>query len=311
MAVIARMFRSSADATGGPVYPACFEYADPATVDEAIAYLGAHADEDVKVLAGGQSLIPLMKLRFARPDHVLDINRIDALRHLRADRDELRIGALVRESELEADPVVRSAYSILHDATRVIADPVVRNLATVGGNLAHGDPANDHPAVMVALDASLVTRGPRGHRVIPADEFFVDLFETALEPDELLTEIRVRPLGPGTGAAYVKFERQAGDYAVAAVAARVTLDDGVVTGARLVYTNAGERPVPAPEAELTLTGGPVDPGTARRAGIAAAASLTLSDDLRGSAAYKRRVVVAVTERALLTARDRALAGDGS
>jgi carbon-monoxide dehydrogenase medium subunit len=306
MAVIARMFRSSADATGGPVYPACFEYADPATVDEAIAYLGAHADEDVKVLAGGQSLIPLMKLRFARPDHVLDINRIDALRHLRADHDELRIGALVRESELEADPVVRSAYPILHDATRVIADPVVRNLATVGGNLAHGDPANDHPAVMVALDASLVTWGPRGHRVIPADEFFVDLFETALEPDELLTEIRVRPLGPGTGAAYVKFERQAGDYAVAAVAARVTVDDaGVVTDARLVFTGVGERPQRVEAAEQALLGQPVTPGTASAAGATAAGSLRFDDDLRGPAAYKARVAAAVTRRAVALAGGRA------
>jgi carbon-monoxide dehydrogenase medium subunit len=302
---------SGSNQTGGGVYPARFDYVDPTTVAEALTCLAERPDDDVKVLAGGQSLIPLLKLRFARPDLLVDINRIDELRGVRADGDGLRIGALVRESELEADPAVRHRFPILRDASRVIADPVVRNLATVGGNLAHGDPANDHPAVMVALDASIVARGPEGERAIGAADFFKGLFETALEPTELLTEIRVPALAAGTGTAYRKFERQAGDYAVAAVAARVTLDDGVVTGARLVYTNAGERPVPAPEAELTLTGGPVDPGTARRAGIAAAASLTLSDDLRGSAAYKRRVVVAVTERALLTARDRALAGDGS
>lgn len=287
------------------MYPARFDYADPQTVEQAVAYLEAHADEDVKVLAGGQSLIPLMRLRFARPDHLVDLNRIEALRFLRLEAGGLRIGALTREAELEADPVVRRAFPILHDATRVIADPLVRNMATVGGNLAHGDPANDHPAVMVALEASVLARGPGGERELRASDLFVDLFETALEPTEILTEIRVPAQPPGSGAGYVKFERQAGDFAIAAAAARVTVAGGVVAGARLVYTNVGSTPVRVEQAEQVVTGRPLTGGDARAAGRAAAAALDLEDDLRGSAAYKRRVVVAVTERALRLAHTRA------
>ncbi len=288
------------------MYPAKFEYDDPVTVAEAVSCLVEHADDDAKVLAGGQSLIPLMKLRFARPDYVVDINRIDELRGVGAAGGGLRIGALVRESELEADPEVRRSFPILRDASRVIADPVVRNLATVGGNLAHGDPANDHPAVMVALDASIVARGPGGERTIAAADFFPGLFETALALTELLTEIRVPAPTPGTGAAYVKFERQAGDYAVAAVAARVTFDAaGAVGDARLVYTGVGERPQRAEAAERTLIGRPVTPATARAAAAAAAAWLEFDHDLRGPATYKARAAVAVTERALRLAADRA------
>jgi len=287
------------------VYPARFDYAEPVTVEQAVACLEAHADADVKVLAGGQSLIPLMRLRFARPDFLVDLNRIEALRFLRLEAGGLRIGALTREAELEADPAVRQAFPILHDATRVIADPVVRNLATVGGNLAHGDPANDHPAVMVALGASVVARGPRGERGMPAADFFLDLFETALEPTEILTEIRVPAQPLGSGAAYVKFERQSGDFAIAAAAARVTVARGAVTDARLVYTNVGSTPVRVERAERVLTGRPLTERGTRAAGVAAAEALDLADDLRGSAAYKRRVVVAVTERALRLAHARA------
>jgi aerobic carbon-monoxide dehydrogenase medium subunit len=287
------------------VVPGRFDYLDPATVEEAVAHLEARADADVKVLAGGQSLIPLMRLRFARPECLVDINRIRELRRLRLEGGALRIGATVREAELEADPAVRRAFPILHDATRVIADPVVRNLATVGGNLAHGDPANDHPAVMVALEAEIAIRGGGGERTVPAAEFFVDLYETALEPTELLSEIRVPAQPAGSAAAYVKFERQAGDFAIAAVAARVTVDGGAVADARLVYTNVGATPLRTEQAERTLLGGPVSQAAARAAGVAAAETLDLDDDLRGSAAYKRRVVVAVTERALRLAAARA------
>jgi len=287
------------------VVPGRFDYLDPATVEEAVAHLEDRADADVKVLAGGQSLIPLMRLRFARPECLVDINRIGELRRLRLEGGALRIGATVREAELEADPAVHRAFPILHDATRVIADPVVRNLATVGGNLAHGDPANDHPAVMVALEAEIAIRGGGGERTVPAAEFFLDLYETALEPAELLSEIRVPAQPAGSAAAYVKFERQAGDFAIAAVAARVTLDGGAVADARLVYTNVGATPLRAEQAERALLGGPVGQAAARAAGVAAAETLDLDDDLRGSAAYKRRVVVAVTERALRLAAARA------
>jgi carbon-monoxide dehydrogenase medium subunit len=288
------------------VYPASFDYADPATVDEAVALLAE--GDDVKVLAGGQSLIPLLKLRFARPSLVVDVNRIEALGRLRLDgAGTLHLGATVREAELEADEAAWRSFPILRDASRVIADPVVRNLATVGGNLAHGDPANDHPAVMVALDAAIVARGPGGERTIAAADFFISLFETALEPTELLTDVRVPALPPGTGTAYVKFERQAGDYAVVAVAARLTLDgDGTVADARLVYTNAGARPSRAERAERALVGQALGPATARAAGVAAGESLSFADDLRGPAAYKARAAVAVTERALRLAGERAM-----
>jgi carbon-monoxide dehydrogenase medium subunit len=291
------------------VYPVAFDYAAPATVEEAIACLRRHADDDAKVLAGGQSLIPLMKLRFARPGYLVDINRIEALASLRHGGGGLRIGALVREADLDADPLVRRDFPVLRDATRVIADPVVRNLATVGGNLAHGDPANDHPAVMIALGAEIVAHGPAGVRVIPAGEFFLGLFETALGPAEILTEIRVPPPRPGTGAAYAKFERQAGDFAIAGVAARVTVEGGTVTDARLVCTNVGATPRRAEAAERALVGHAPTAAGARSAGQAAAGALDLADDLRGSAAYKRRVVAAVTARALALATARATGPD--
>jgi carbon-monoxide dehydrogenase medium subunit len=290
------------------VYPARFDYADPSTVAEAVRLLAEHGDE-AKVLAGGQSLIPLLKLRFARPGLVVDVNRIDGLGDLTVGPDGgLHIGALVRESDLEADQAVGCSFPILRDASRVIADPVVRNLATVGGNLAHGDPANDHPAVMVALDASVVAVGPDGERSIQAADFLTGLFETALAPDELLTAIEVPPPPPGTGSAYIKYERQAGDYAVAAVAAVVTLDGaGAVTAARLVYTNAGAGPARVEAAEAALLGRPVSQASAAAAGAAAAAALAplLHDDLRGPAAYKAGVAAAVTERALALAAARA------
>jgi aerobic carbon-monoxide dehydrogenase medium subunit len=291
------------------VYPSSFDYLDPTTVEDAVACLERHAGDDAKVLAGGQSLIPLMRLRFARPSHLVDLGRIEALRFLRLEAWGLRIGALTREADLEADAAVRRHFPVLHDATRVIADPVVRNLATVGGNLAHGDPANDHPAVMVALEASVVARGPDGERVVPAAEFFLDLFQTALGPAEILTEIRVPAPAPGSGAAYVKFERQAGDFAIAAAAALLTVDDGVVTAARLVHTNVGTTPRRAPLAEQVLTGSPLTAERALRAGVTAAEALDPGDDPRGSAAYKRRVVVAVTERALRLAHVRAIGAE--
>src|SRR5574341_624394 len=174
MAATARLGRAAEPGgrRASGVYPGRFDYADPLTVEGAVACLVEHAGADVKVLAGGQSLIPLMRLRFARPDFLVDINRVEALRFLRLEGGGLRIGALTREAELEADPMVRRHFPILHDATRVIADPLVRNLATVGGNLAHGDPANDHPAVMLALEAEVVAVGPKGTRRIPVAGFF-------------------------------------------------------------------------------------------------------------------------------------------
>jgi carbon-monoxide dehydrogenase medium subunit len=225
--------------------PPAFEYLRPATIPEAIALLQQYG-EDAKILSGGQSLIPMMKLRIARPAYLVDINRILGLSYVREEGGFLKIGGLTREAELEASPLIRSKYPILVDTTRVIADPQVRNLATVGGNLAHGDPANDHPATMLALGAQVVAAGSRGERVIPIEEFFVSLFSTALEQGEILTEIRIPLPPPRSGGAYFKLERKVGDFATAAVAAQVTLDKtGTVQRAGIGLTNVGPTPIKA------------------------------------------------------------------
>src|SRR5262249_57595841 len=176
-----------------------------------------------KVLSGGQSLLPLLKLRLGQADHLIDINRIPGLEYIREEGGYLKIGGRTREAALEESEIVRTRYPILVDTARVIADPLVRNRATVGGNLAHGDPGNDHPATMLALGAEVVAYGPNGERVIPIDQFFLGFFSTALEPDEILTEIRVPVPPPRSGGAYVKLERKVGDYATAAPAVQVTL----------------------------------------------------------------------------------------
>ena len=207
--------------------PPAFEYLRPATIPEAISYLQQYG-EDAKILSGGQSLIPMMKLRLARPAYLIDINRIAGLSYVKEEDGHLKIGGLTREAELEQSPVVRAKFPILLDTAHVIADPQVRNLATVAGNLAHGDPANDHPATMMSLGAKIVATGPKGERVIPVEEFFVSLFTTALQPDEIVTEIRI-PLPPArSGGAYFKLERKVGDFATVAVAVQVELKDGKV-----------------------------------------------------------------------------------
>jgi carbon-monoxide dehydrogenase medium subunit len=288
------------------VYPAPFAYLAPTSIPEALDSLVDLRDEEPKILAGGQSLIPLMKLRFAQPAYVVDINRIAELRGVRRDDDGgLRIGALTRERELEDAEVVRQRYPILFDTATVIADPLVRNLATVGGNLAHGDPANDHPATMIALGAEVVAVGPGGARRIPIEEFFTGLFETVLEPTEILTQIRIPPPPAGTGAAYVKYERQAGDFAVAGAAVNLTAIDGVVARARVALTNVGSTPYRAHDVERVLAGRRPSAGDLRAAGALAADGLDLYDELSSPADYKRRVVTAVVARALARALARA------
>ena len=206
--------------------PPQFEYFAPETLDEAISLLEDHGPE-ASVLAGGQSLIPLMKLQLALPAYVVDINRIAGLSDIADDDCCLRIGSLTRESDLDSSEVVQTKYPILHDTTSVIADPLVRNMATVGGNLAHGDPANDHPATMLALGAEVVAVGSGGERVIPVSDFFEGPLVTALNQGEILTEIRVPAQPEGSGGAYLKLERKVGDYATAGVAAVITVSDGV------------------------------------------------------------------------------------
>ena len=285
--------------------PPAFEYLRPTTIPEAIALLQQHGDQ-AKILSGGQSLIPMMKLRLARPAYLIDINRISGLSYVKEDGGFLKIGGLTRESELEASPLIRSKYPIILDTARVIADPQVRNLATVGGNLAHGDPANDHPATMLALKAQVVATGPRGERVIPIEEFFLSLFSTALEPGEILTEIRVPAATPRSGGAYFKLERKVGDFATAAVAAQLTLDGAhVAESVGMGLTNVGPKPLKAAKAENFLRGKKVDPASIGQAAQFAAEESQPSTDLRGPAEYKKGLVKELARRALVRALERA------
>ena len=285
--------------------PGSFDYLAPRSLPEALDYLQEYGDE-AKVLAGGQSLIPSMRFRLAEPAYLVDINRLPGLAGITERRDYLAIGALTREVDLERAPLVRQRYPLLADTAAVIADPLVRNLATVGGNLAHADPANDHPATMIALRASIVAAGPTGERVIPIDDFFLDLFTTALEPGELLTEIRIPTPRPRSGGAYVKFERKVGDYAVAAAAVHLVLaEDGTVAEAGISLTNVTPRPVRMTGAEGTLVGNRPTEELIREAAERAAAATDPESDLRGNADYKRAMARTMTVRALRLAVERA------
>lgn len=288
--------------------PAAFDYHAPPTLEEAVALLARHRD-DVKVLSGGQSLLPLLKLRLGSAGYLVDIGRIPGLEYIDETDGHLRIGGRTRESALEHSELVRTKYPLLADTAAVIADPLVRNLATVGGNLAHGDPANDHPATMLALRAEVVATGPKGQRTIPIDQFFQGLFSTALEPDEILTEIRI-PSPPPTpqrsGGAYVKLERKVGDFATAAAAVQLTLGaGGEVAQAGIGLTNAGPTPIRAAEAERYLIGKqPSDEVIAEAAKLAANAAQPTADR-RGTIDYKRNMARVLCVRALRRAVERA------
>jgi carbon-monoxide dehydrogenase medium subunit len=236
---------------------------------------------------------------------LIDINRLTMLEYLREAPDHLAIGALTRENDIENSAVVARSYPLLFDAAHVIADPLVRNRATVGGNIAHADPANDHPAVMLAYNAQVVARGPKGERVIPVDDLFVGLFETSLTHDELLTEIRIPKPQAGSGGAYLKIERKVGDYAVAAVAVQLTIAGGRCSAARVALTNVSAVPMRSQGAEQALIGQELNADVLEAAGRAAAAECDPSGDLRGTAEYKRDLVRVLTKRAVRTAAERA------
>ena len=285
--------------------PPPFEYLRPSTIPEAIALLQQYGD-DAKILSGGQSLIPMMKLRLARPAYLIDINRIAGLSYIKEEDGHLKIGGLTREAELEDSPIVHAMFPILIDTEHVIADPQVRNLATVAGNLAHGDPANDHPATMMVLGAKVVATGPKGERIIAVDDFFVSVFTTALQPDEIVTEIRIPLPPPHSGGAYLKLERKVGDFATAAVATQLTLDaGGNCQQAGIAMTNVGPTPVRARKAEAFLRGKKPDEANIRQAAQLAADEAQPSSDLRGPAEYKKGLVKELTARALKRAVERA------
>src|SRR2546428_7233720 len=274
--------------------PAAFGYPAPSTVGEATALL-ARLGEDAKILSGGQSLIPLMKLRLANPLHLVDINGIAGLAYIREADGVLRIGGLTRESELEESELVRTRYPLLHDTTMSSADPVVRNLATVGGNLAHDDPANDRPATMLALGAEVVAVGAKGERRLPIASFFTGPFATSLRPDEILVEIRVPMPAARSGGAYLKLERKVGDFATAAVAVQLTLGaGGACDQVGIGLTSVGLTAIKATRAEAALKGNRPDDDAIKRAAQLCVEAAQPSEDLRGSVEYKRDMVRVLT-----------------
>ena len=285
--------------------PSAFDYHAPGTLEEAVALLERHGDE-AKVLSGGQSLLPLLKLRLGDAGHLVDIGRIPGLTGITEADGYLRIGGATREADLERSDLIREKYPILLDTAAVVADPLVRNRATVGGNLAHGDPANDHPATMLALGAEVVARGPGGERTIPITRFFTGLFTTALASAEILTEIRI-PVPPARSAgAYVKLERKVGDYATAATAAQVTLGgQGEMARIGIGLTNAGPTPIQATAAEEYLRGRQPDAAAIAEAARLAADATSPSADRRGSVEYKRDMARVLTGRAVARAVERA------
>ena len=288
--------------------PGSFDYHSPSTVEEAVALLTS-LGEDAKVLSGGQSLIPMMKLRLAEPAQLIDINGIAGLEYIREADGYLTIGALTREADLDKSELIQQKYPILHDTAHVIADPLVRNRATIGGNLAHGDPANDHPATMLAVRAEVVATGPSGPRTIPIDDFFIGPLTTALAPNEILTEVRIPAPAPGSGGAYVKLERKVGDFAIAGVAAVVTLDgSGNCSAASIGLTNVGPTPIRASAAEEALTGNALSADAIAEAGRLAGEASQPTSDHRGSAEYKQAMVQELTIRALNKAKARAEGG---
>jgi carbon-monoxide dehydrogenase medium subunit len=280
--------------------PARFDYAAPTSVEEAISLL-AEGGEDAKVLAGGQSLLPLMKLRLARPALIVDLNRVPGLDEVREDGDVLRIGPLVRTATLERDDAVPAGYGLIGATAPLISDPIIRNLGTMAGSLAHADPAGDWGSATIAMRGEVVARGTGGERTIPVRELFRGTFETVLEPGELITEVRIPRPAARSGGAYNKLERKVGDYATVATAVQLELDDGHVAQAGIALTSVGSINIAAVGAEDALRGAePTDAALDEAARLAAQAA-DPSTDVRGSADYKREVVRVFVRRGLARA----------
>ena len=284
--------------------PPSFEYHAPGSVDDAIALLGQYGDE-AKILAGGHSLLPMMKLRFAEPEHLVDLNNIDSLKGVCEEGDTLVIGSMTSENDIIGSALLQEKCALLPEAAKQIADPQVRNRGTIGGDIAHGDPGNDHPALMLALNATFTLVGPNGSREVAADDFFLGTFFTALEADEILTAIRIPALASGTGASYKKLKRKTGDYATAAAAAVISLSGGVCQRARISLTNLGPTAMRATEAEAVLSGQAITEDLINQAAAKAMAICEPSDDLRGDAEYKTHMGGEMTRRAIREAVRRA------
>jgi len=280
--------------------PAAFDYVRPSTVDDAVAALAA-AGEDGKVLAGGQSLLPVLRMRLSHPSTLVDLGRINSLRGVRDDGDALVIGAMTTHDEVLRDPLVAQHAPLLAQAAATVGDPQVRHVGTLGGSLSHADPAADLPTVALTLDASLEVVGPSGSRTVPARDFFVDYFTTALAPDEMLTAVRVPKLGAGGTTHYEKFNRVAQAWAIVAVAAAVRRSDGSVGEARVGLSNMGSRPLRASAVESALAGADASADAVRAASEHAAEGTHPPSDVSGGADYREHLARVLTRRAVLAA----------
>ena len=280
--------------------PPRFEYHAPRSVGEAVALLG-QLGSDAKLLAGGHSLLPMMKLRFAQPAHLIDINRIPELRGIRQEGDTLVIGAMTTENELIASPLLQKHAPLLPEAAKLIADPQVRNRGTIGGDIAHGDPGNDHPALSLALNASFVLEGPKGRRTVAADGFFLGTYMTQLEENEVMCEIRVPAFAQGTGWAYEKLKRKTGDWATAGCAVVMKKSGNTVSQVRIALTNVAPTALRAEAAEQAILGKELTVATLQAAADAATAICDPAEDLRGDAEYKTAMAGQMVKRALTRA----------
>jgi carbon-monoxide dehydrogenase medium subunit len=280
--------------------PPAFDYHAPRSVADAIKLLG-ELGPDAKLLAGGHSLLPMMKLRFAQPSHLIDLGRIADLRGIAQVGNQIQIGATTTENDLLRSPLLAEKLPLLVEGAALIADPQVRYKGTIGGDISHGDPGNDHPALMLALDAAFVLKGPKGERVVNADGFFLGLYSTLLGPDEILTQIRIPIPVAGSGWSYQKLKRKTGDFATAATAVQLQMNGANVAKVGIALTNAAATPLRAHAAEAHLVGKPID-----EASLAEAARLAMSicdptPDQRGDADYKRAMCGEMTRRALQAA----------
>lgn len=281
-----------------------FDYHAPTTLDDAVALLGQFGEE-AKVLAGGHSLLPLMKLHFAEPGHLIDLNRIQDLRGIRERKGVIHIGAMATENDLIASELLRDKCPLIPEAAKLIADPQVRNCGTIGGDIAHGDPANDHPAIMIVLEASFVLKGPSGERTVAADDFFLGIFDTRLEPDEILSEILVPVVPSHSGHAYCKLKRKIGDFATAAAAVQLQVKKKVCKSINIALTNVGPTALKATEAEQVLTGQTINEALIETAAQKAMAICKPAEDQRGDIEYKRHMAGEMTRRAIRLALERA------
>ena len=283
--------------------PGEFEYHAPKSIPDALGLLTQFGDE-AKLLAGGHSLLPMMKMRFAQPGHLIDLGKIPELKGIRDEGGTIRIGAMTTENELIWSKVLQDKCPLLVEGARLISDPQVRYKGTIGGDIAHGDPGNDHPAMMLALGASFVLRSKAGERVVPADGFFVGTYDTLMKPDEIMTEIRIPVPAAGTGYCYAKLKRKVGDFATAAAAVTLRMNGATVREVAIALTNVGPTPLKARAAEDSLRGKALTD-----ASMAAAAELAMSIcdpvvDQRGDAEYKTAMAGEMTQRALRIAQTR-------